>query len=247
MKTFGLIGFPLSHSFSESYFARKFQQEQITDCVYRNFPIPEIASLPRLLKDHPELKGLNVTIPYKEKVLPYLTSVNDVVKSMNACNCIRIDGDQLAGFNTDTIGFELSLKSHLKPHHKKALILGEGGAAKAVAYVFEQLGIEFLFVVRKALPGDRRILYQDLTDETIATHHIIVNSTPLGMYPNLDECPPINYSHISAEHYLYDLIYNPEKTLFLRRGEERGATIKNGHEMLLIQAEESWKIWNAGS
>lgn len=244
MKTYGLIGFPLSHSFSETYFANKFRQEKINDCIYRNFPIPEIVDLLALVSANPDLKGLNVTIPYKEKVLPFLTSTNDVVKSVGACNCIKIDGQRMSGYNTDTIGFEISLRSQLKPHHKKALILGEGGAAKAVAFVFEKLGLDYLYVVRKGVPGARRVLYQDLADDTIKSHQVIVNSTPLGMYPNPDECPPINYNKLSPQHYLYDLIYNPDKTLFLKRGEEKGASIKNGYEMLLVQAEESWKIWN---
>ena len=244
MNRYGLIGYPLSHSFSEHYFANKFLLEGITDSVYQNFPIQDISDLEKLLLETPDLKGLNVTIPYKEKVLPFLTSSNEIVHSIGACNCIRIENHTLSGYNTDVIGFEKSLLPHLKPHHSKGLLLGEGGAAKAVAYVFEKLGIEFMNVVRKGTSGDRKILYSELDDSVIASHTIIVNSTPLGTYPNVLECPPINYEALGSKHYLYDLVYNPEKTLFLQKGEERGATIKNGYEMLVLQAEESWRIWN---
>ena len=246
MNRYGLIGYPLSHSFSEQYFANKFLLEGITDALYQNFPIQDISALGRLLVETPDLKGLNVTIPYKEKVLPFLTSSNEIVNAIGACNCIRIENEYLFGYNTDAIGFEKSLRQHLKPHHSKALILGEGGAAKAVAYVFEKLGIEYLNVVRKVTSGDRKILYNDLSDSMIASHTIIVNSTPLGTYPNVLECPPINYDALGSKHYMYDLVYNPEKTLFLQKGQERGATIKNGYEMLVLQAEESWKIWSEG-
>ena len=244
MNRYGLIGFPLSHSFSEQYFAKKFLLEGITDAVYQNFPIQNITELVQVLET-PNLKGLNVTIPYKEKVLSYLTAANEIVTAIGACNCIRIANRNLFGYNTDAIGFEKSLLKHLKPFHTKGLILGEGGAAKAVAYVFEKLGIEYLYVVRKGTPEDRRILYSDLTDSLLASHTVIVNSTPLGTFPNILESPAINYSALSSKHFLYDLVYNPEKTLFLQQGQEKGATIKNGYEMLLLQAEESWKIWNS--
>lgn len=247
MNRYGLIGYPLSHSFSEQYFANKFLLEGITDSIYQNFPIRDISDLEKLLIEVPNLKGLNVTIPYKEKVVPFLNSANDIVTSIGACNCIRIENQSLFGYNTDAVGFEKSLLQHLKPYHSRGLILGEGGAAKAVAYVFEKLGIEYLNIVRKGTSGDRKILYNDLTDSLIASHTVIVNSTPLGTYPNVLECPAINYAALGPKHYLYDLVYNPEKTLFLQKGEERGATIKNGYEMLVLQAEESWKIWSKGS
>lgn len=243
MNRYGLIGYPLSHSFSEQYFANKFLLEGITDSVYQNFPIQDISDLEKLVVETPNLKGLNVTIPYKEKVLPFLTSCNEIVNSIGACNCIRIENQTLFGYNTDVIGFEKSLLEHLKPHHSKGLILGEGGAAKAVAYVFDKLGIEYLYVVRKRTSENRRVLYSDLTNSLIASHTVIVNSTPLGTYPNVFECPSINYEALTSRHYLYDLVYNPEKTLFLQKGQEKGAVIKNGYEMLLLQAEESWRIW----
>lgn len=245
MNRYGLIGFPLSHSFSENYFADKFQKEGIKDCIYQNFPLENISKVEKLLADTPDLKGLNITIPYKEKIIPYLTDSNEIVKDIGACNCIKVNGWQLKGFNTDAIGFEKSLLKHLEAHHAKALILGQGGAAKAVAYVFNKLGIEYLYVVRRGETNENTILIKELTDKIISSHTVIVNCTPLGMYPNVDECPSINYNVITDKHYFYDLIYNPETTLFLKKGQEKGARIKNGHEMLVIQAEESWRIWTS--
>lgn len=245
MNRYGLIGFPLSHSFSEKYFASKFLREGITDCAYQNFPIENIGDLPKLINKTKDLKGLNVTIPYKEKVLQFLTEGNRVVKAIGACNCIKVQDNTLLGYNTDAIGFEKSLLPLLKPQHSKALILGEGGAAKAVSYVLEKLGIEYLYVVRRETSGNNKVLFTNLTDSLIASHTLIVNSTPIGTYPNVLECPPINYEVLDSDHYLYDLIYNPEKTMFLQKGEAKGATIKNGYEMLVSQAEESWKIWTA--
>jgi shikimate dehydrogenase len=247
MNTYGLIGFPLSHSFSEKFFADKFREKGIKDCVYQNFPLENIEELPQLIEDTPGLKGLNVTIPYKEKVLPYLFQENEIVKAIGACNCIKLEDGKLIGYNTDAIGFEKSLVKHLEPHHSKALILGEGGAAKAVAYVLKKLNIEYLCVTRRGASNDGRVLFRDLANSTIASHTIIINSTPLGMYPAIHECPPINYDALTPAHYLYDLIYNPAKTLFLQKGEERGTIIKNGHEMLVLQAEESWRIWTEPS
>lgn len=243
MNRYGLIGYPLSHSFSEHFFATKFRQEAITDCVYENFPIQNIEELKNLISSKPDLKGLNVTIPYKEQVLPFLTESNDIVKAMAACNCIKRKGKKLVGYNTDVLGFETSFLKSRQPHHKSALILGEGGSAKAVAYVFEKLGIDFRYIVRKGESTGQRIMLNDLSDTIIRSHHIIINCTPQGMYPNIHEAPAINYEMLTPAHYLFDLIYNPEKTLFLQKGEEKGATIKNGYEMLVIQAEQSWKIW----
>lgn len=244
MNKYGLIGFPLSHSFSENYFANKFLREGIADCSYQNFPLENIRQLSKLIED-PDLKGLNVTIPYKEKIIPFLHHSNDVVKAIGACNCIQIHEKSLRGYNTDAIGFEKSLTPQLKPHHTKALILGEGGAAKAVAYVLDKIGIEYLYLVRKGRSENNKVLFGDATNSLFDSHTLIVNSTPLGTFPNINECPPINYDVLTDKHYLYDLVYNPGKTLFLQKGEDKGATIKNGYEMLVLQAEESWKIWNA--
>jgi shikimate dehydrogenase len=245
MNRFGLIGYPLSHSFSKKYFTERFQRERIADTSYENFPIASIEELPLLIEKYPDLKGLNVTIPYKEAVIPFLSSRHEVVKAIAACNCIKITNGRLTGFNTDVTGFERSLKKYLLPHHKKALILGTGGAAKAVAYVLTQLQMEWMYVSRNPQPTVQpHISYQLLTDEQVASHLLIINTTPLGMYPDVDKAPAINYDQLTAQHYLFDLTYNPEKTLFLKKGEAKGACIQNGYEMLVIQAEESWNIWN---
>jgi shikimate dehydrogenase len=243
MKRYGLIGYPLSHSFSQKYFTEKFQREGITGCVYDNFPLASIDEFPALIQQQADLHGLNVTIPYKEKVIPFLHAQSEVVKSIGACNCISIENGELTGHNTDVVGFEASLRPLLQPHHKKALVLGTGGAAKAVHYVLNKLGIDFYEVSRT--PGTaRQFSYQQVDEAVIKEHEVIINTSPLGMYPNIDECPPIPYQALTTKHYLFDLVYNPAKTLFLQKGEEQGAAIKNGHDMLIIQAEESWRIWN---
>ena len=243
MRRFGLIGFPLSHSFSQKFFTEKFQREHITSCVYENFPLADIDELPGILQKHPDLAGLNVTIPYKEKVIPFLHSQSEVVEATGACNCIKIKEGKLYGFNTDVAGFEISLDKLLQPFHKKALVLGTGGAAKAVHYVLQKRGIEFMEVSRNP-QGSRQISYEDV-DAVMHDHLLLVNTTPLGMYPNVDEYPPIAYDLLTPRHYLFDLTYNPPVTAFLKKGEEKGALVRNGAEMLLIQAEESWKIWNS--
>ena len=242
MRRFGLIGFPLSHSFSQKYFTEKFRRELITGCVYENFPLSAIEELPGLLQNYPDLEGLNVTIPYKEKVIPFLTSQNEIVKATGACNCIKIKNGKLEGHNTDVAGFEISLEKLLQPFHKKALVLGTGGAAKAVRYVLEKRGIEYLEVSRSP-KGKRQIAYAE-SDAVLHDHLLVINTTPLGMYPNVDDYPPIAFDMLSPRHYLFDLTYNPPVTTFLKKGEEKGALVKNGAEMLVIQAEESWRIWN---
>ncbi|MBO9565105.1 MAG: shikimate dehydrogenase [Niastella sp.] len=244
MRLFGLIGFPLSHSFSQKFFTDKFRVEGIAGCVYENFPLENIDALRGVLAQHSHLAGLNVTIPYKEKVIPYLHHQSDVVKRIGACNCIKIVNGELHGYNTDVTGFEESLRSLLEAHHRKALVLGTGGAAKAVHYVIEKLGIIFLEVSRNPTSG-RQISYEQLTPAVLNDHTLIINTTPVGMYPNEHDCPPLPYADLTPRHYLFDLVYNPAKTLFLQKGEEQGAVIKNGSDMLVIQAEESWRIWNA--
>jgi shikimate dehydrogenase len=244
MKRYGLIGYPLSHSFSQQYFADKFRREGISNCVYEPFPIASIDELGNLLATHPDLKGLNVTIPYKQVVLPYLTDISHLPERLPACNCIKIEGDALTGYNTDVTGFEQSFTPLLQPHHKKALVLGSGGAAAAVTYCLRKLNIEYKIVSRT--PGNGTALtYDEVDASVIAEYPVIINTTPLGMYPNLQSAPALPYDAITSKHYLFDLLYNPAKTVFLQRGEERGAAIKNGHEMLVIQAEESWRIWNS--
>jgi shikimate dehydrogenase len=241
MRKFGLIGYPLTHSFSERYFTEKFVREEIRDCSYTAWPIAAISGLPGLLAD-PELCGLNVTIPYKELVLPFLDLPGEVVRAIGACNCIRVLDGKIEGHNTDVIGFEQSFVKKLQPHHTQALVLGTGGAAKAVSYVLEKLGIGYRYVSRKGEGDD--LSYADVDGALLLSHTVLINTTPMGMYPKTDECPPLPYGTLSARHYLFDLVYNPELTLFLRKGKERGATVENGYEMLILQAEESWRIWN---
>ncbi len=259
MNHYGLIGYPLSHSFSKKFFTEKFEKENITDSEYHLFPIEHISELPALLNAHPHLCGLNVTIPHKLSVLKYLDWVEHHAKTAGAVNCIRISAQssieavfsgevgikghdfRLEGYNTDIYGFEKSLRPFLKDHHDQALVLGDGGAARAVKCVLESLGINFKVVTRKPQPGN--LLFKDLTTRDIKRHTLIVNTTPLGMSPKVDEYPPIPYEAITDDHLLYDLVYNPEKTLFLKKGEEQGAAIKNGYEMLVLQAEKSWEIW----
>src|SRR6185503_304896 len=261
MKQYGLIGYPLSHSFSKKYFADKFEQEHITDSEYHLYPIEHITELPALLKKHPGLCGLNVTIPYKQSVVKYMDWIEEDAKKIGAVNCIRIinespveacfDGEvgivghdfRLEGFNTDLYGFEMSLRPLLKDRHDTALVLGDGGAAQAVKCALENVGIAYKVVTRKAVNDN--VLFKDLKPQDIKKNLLIINTTPRGMTPHIDEYPPIPYEAITDDHLLYDLIYNPEKTIFLQKGEEKGAMIKNGHEMLILQAEKSWEIWTA--
>jgi len=244
MRKFGLIGYPLSHSFSQKFFSEKFQKEHIENCVYENFSLPSIDMLPATIASQPDLCGLNVTIPYKKQVISFLDDSDEIVKKINACNCIGIHNGKLHGFNTDVPGFEQSLKKNLQAHHNKALILGTGGASKAVEYVISKLGIDYKLVSRNPDSSFRHIGYAQITDTFISQYTLIINTTPIGMFPNVDQYPPLPYDSITSQHYLFDLIYNPSKTLFLQKGEAQGAMIQNGSEMLIIQAEESWKIWN---
>lgn len=244
MNRYGLIGYPLSHSFSKNYFTKKFEEEGLEDHCYELFSIQSIDEIKDVLKAYPDLKGLNVTIPYKQLVLQYLDDSSNIPQGLSACNCIKIVKGKLYGYNTDVVGFERSVIPDLKQHQNKALILGNGGATEAVKYVFAKNNIEYKIVSRQLHDGSH-LTYKELTNEIIKDYLIIVNTTPLGMYPNIDSCPNIPYNSITPEHYLFDLTYNPEKTLFLQKGEEKGATIQNGSGMLVIQAEESWNIWSA--
>jgi shikimate dehydrogenase len=246
MRKFGLIGFPLGHSFSGNYFREKFYRESIEGCVYSNYEIPSISALPDILKD-PELHGLNITIPYKESVISFLHKKDRVVEEISACNCIKILNGELTGYNTDVIGFENSLKEKLKTEDRCALILGTGGSSKAVAWVLKKKGIEYLFVSRNKSFQNNLITYDHVNREILESHSLIINTTPLGMHPKTEFYPPIPYQWIGEEHYLFDLVYNPAKTLFLEKGERAGARTKNGADMLAIQAEASWDIWNAQS
>jgi len=244
MHEYGLIGYPLTHSFSQKYFTGKFEQEGITDAVFHAFAIPTIEDLPDLLQLHPLLKGFAITIPYKRPVIKYCDEVSDAVNEMNACNCVKIRDGKLYGYNTDVIGFEKSFTKHLKPWHNKALILGTGGAASAVEFVLRKLQIDYLFVSRTKNIEKNILGYNDVDAALMATHNIIINATPLGTYPKVDDAPAIPYHLLSNQHYLFDLVYNPAKTKFLSLGEQQGAVIENGFEMLVLQAEENWKVWN---
>lgn len=246
MHKYGLIGYPLKHSFSQRFFFEKFTTEHI-DATYLNFEIPSISEITPIIRDNPELLGLNVTIPYKEQVIPYLDKISPDASAIGAINVIKIVREgantSLIGYNTDVIGFQDSILPLIrKGIHKKALILGTGGASKAVQKGLENLGIESIFVSRSTKP--EQLTYQDLTPEIIEEYKIIINSTPLGTFPDIDNAPDIPYGFLSTEHLLYDLVYNPEVTKFLQLGKERGATIKNGYEMLERQAIAAWKIWN---
>jgi shikimate dehydrogenase len=244
MRKFGLIGYPLGHSFSQKYFSEKFQKEGLADCSYENFPLTSIDQLPLLLKKEPSLGGLNVTIPYKQKVIELLDAGSRVVDQTGACNCILIQEGKLFGFNTDVIGFEQTLVKNLRPSDSKALILGTGGSSKAVAYVLKKLGIDYIFVSRNPGPESvNTIAYSELDEATMESNSLIINASPSGMFPNETNFPAIPYHLLNHHHYLYDLVYNPAQTLFLQKGRARGTRTQNGEEMLIIQAEESWKIW----
>lgn len=244
MRRFGLIGYPLGHSFSPDYFAKKFEREGLNDCLYEAFPLKTIHQLKPLLAEHKDLVGLNVTIPYKKSVLRFLEEGSNEVKQMIACNCIKIVNGKLIGYNTDVIGFERSVVPLLKPHHTRALILGTGGSAAAIAFVLKKFKMDVLFVSRNKRPEKDTITYTDVTKEILDEYTLIINTTPLGMHPNVEELPLIPYQYITPHHYLFDLVYNPSETKFLRKGKEFGAITKNGADMLIIQADESWRIWN---
>lgn len=245
MDKYGIIGHPLGHSFSKNYFNEKFHDEGI-DAEYINFDIQNIGNLPEVLATNPELKGLNVTIPYKEKVLSYLDYISVEARAIGAVNVIRVEhkGNNvlLKGYNSDVIGFTRSIEPILEKFHRKALVLGTGGASKAVSYGLRSLGLETVLVSRFERPGT--IQYKDITPDVVREYKVIVNCTPCGMYPNYEECPELPYEALDSHNLLYDLIYNPDETLFMKKGREQGALIKNGIEMLLLQAFASWDFWN---
>ncbi|WP_219225079.1 shikimate dehydrogenase family protein [Pedobacter antarcticus] len=246
MRTFGLIGYPLGHSFSKKYFTEQFQREKITDSSYELFPLENINEIAGLLDTQSGLKGLNVTIPYKLQVMPFLDELDLAAEKIGAVNCISITESagkrHLKGYNTDAYGFECSIKPFLQPHHTHALILGDGGAAQAVKYVLDNLGVSWKSVLRK--PAEHALLYSDLNAELMNQYQIIINTTPLGTFPAIETAPEIPYEFLTGEHLAYDLVYNPEITTFLRLAAEKGAAIKNGKEMLELQADRSWYIWN---
>lgn len=245
MDKYGLIGYPLGHSFSNVYFNQKFIDEKI-DAVYEKFEIPTIDLLPEVIDSNPNLRGLNVTIPYKQKVLPFLDAISPEARAIGAVNVIKVTRDgakiSLKGYNSDVIGFTKSIEPMLDKTHTKALILGTGGASKAVDYGLKSLGLETIFVSRFQRPGT--IQYEDITPNVIKEYNVIVNCTPCGMYPNTEECPNLPYQAMDNHTILYDVIYNPDTTLFMKKGAEHGANTKNGLEMLLLQAFASWEFWN---
>lgn len=244
-RRFGLIGEELSHSFSMDYFAEKFRKEGIVDARYDAFPLASIEEFPSLLEANPDLIGLNVTIPYKESVIPYLDTLSETARAIGAVNTVRLSNSKKEGFNTDAEGFRKDLAPLLKGTPQRTLILGTGGASKAVRYVLERMGSELLFASRSG-KADRTLSYSELTKGRVAEQDLIVNTTPLGTWPYTEECPPIPYEGITEGTILYDLIYNPSRTSFMQKGEERGARVRNGYGMLVGQAEASWRIWNGG-
>lgn len=245
MDIYGLIGHPLGHSFSSQYFTDKFESEEI-DAEYRNFDISNIDEIIEVLAGTPDLKGFNVTIPYKQKITPFLDDISKEAREIGAVNVVKVSRSgnniRLHGFNSDYIGFSESITPLLSSHHKKALILGTGGASKAIDYALRRLGLECIFVSRYNRPGT--VTYKDIGPDDIKEYEVIVNCTPVGMYPKSNECPLLPYESMSSDNLLYDLVYNPEQTLFMRKGKQSGAIVKNGLEMLILQAMASWEIWN---
>lgn len=243
MNKYGLIGFPLGHSFSKKYFKEKFAREGIRAEFYL-WPIESIDELPALLQESKNLKGFAITIPHKQAVRKYLHAQSDAAEKIGAVNCVQITDGNLTGYNTDVIGFEKSFVPLLQPHHKSALVLGTGGASKAVQYVLNKLKIPFTLVSRTA--AGKTMAYEEVTKEKLQENFIIINTTPLGMMPAIDTKPNIPYDYLTQQHYAYDLVYKPEETLFLKLAGEQGAITKNGLEMLHLQAEENWNIWQGG-
>lgn len=246
-RLFGLIGYPLGHSFSQDFFNKKFADERI-DAKYVNFELPDIAGLRPMLARHPHLAGFNVTIPYKEKIIPFLDAIDPQARAIGAVNVVKIyrqpDGSRsLKGYNSDVVGFTDSIAPMLdKTIHTRALVLGTGGAAKAVAYALDSLGVAPVMVSRSHKAG--AITYAEVTPALLADYKVVVNATPVGMYPHVDECPSIPYHALTSDHICYDLLYNPDVTLFMQRARQAGAVVKNGLEMLLLQAFVAWNIWN---
>lgn len=261
MKLFGLIGYPLTHSFSKKYFTEKFEKLGLTDHQYELFPLENINEFPKLIADNPGLVGLNVTVPYKESVIPFLNELDETAKAVGAVNTIyltpstpsplrgtppTLGGEfKLVGYNTDIMGFAQSVKPLLHPHHERALILGTGGAAKAVAYVLKGLGIQYYFVSRDKKSLINSLTYAELNEAVFNACKLVVNTTPVGMYPNVDEAPALPYQYFTSQHLAYDLVYNPAETKFMQLAAQQGAHVVNGLNMLHFQAEAAWKIWNS--
>lgn len=243
MVRFGLIGKDISYSFSRGYFSKKFSNLGLASHSYENFDLSKIDQFKDVMAHNNNIKGFNVTIPYKEQIMSFLSEIDPEAQEIGAVNTIKIENHKTIGFNTDVYGFQKSLEPHLEKHHTKALILGTGGASKAVAFVLKKLGIQYKFVSRN--PTQDQLNYTDLNKEVLSQYTVIINCTPLGTFPNINDKPAIPYNFITPKHLLYDLIYNPEKTAFLLAGEGMGSKISNGSDMLELQAEKSWEIWNS--
>jgi len=240
---YGLIGKNISHSFSKKYFVEKFKLLYFDNCEYINFELESIKDFPKLFAETKGLKGLNVTIPYKETIIPYLDSLSKNAEKIGAVNTITISKDKkLKGYNTDHYGFRKALLPLLEEHHKKALLLGTGGASKAIAFALRKMKIEFDFVSRT--PSEYELAYNELNEEIFNEYQIIINATPVGTFPNNTTSPDLNYNLFTSKHIAFDLVYNPEETEFLKRAKAKGAITKNGYEMLIFQAEKAWRIWN---
>ncbi len=244
MRLFALIGFPLTHSFSEKYFTEKFAREGITDANFKAFSFAQIDDLKAILASHPNLEGFAITIPHKKAVLDFLNDSTSAVKMMGACNCVRINNGKLFGHNTDVLGFELSFAPLLQPQHTKALVLGSGGASAAVEFVLNKHSIDYKIVSRNKKDERNYLVYEAIDADILKEFTIIINASPIGTYPNVNEAPNLPYHLLTAQHYLFDLVYNPAETKFLQLGKAQGAIVKNGYDMLVLQAEENWRIWN---
>lgn len=245
MVEFGLIGKTLTHSFSKNYFEKKFKELNLENHEYHNFEIPKIEDIKTILSEHPHLRGLNVTFPYKEQVIPYLSELSPEAEATGAVNCIKIEGKEWKGFNTDVYGFSQSIKPFLDNNHQRALILGTGGAAKAVAYALKKTGVDVYFTSSSEKKNDKTFFYSEINDIVMKAFKLVVNATPLGTFPNVNTCPPLPYQLFTPEHLACDLVYNPSETLFLKQAKAAGATTMNGLSMLHLQAEKSWEIWHS--
>lgn len=245
MAAYGLIGKSLIHSFSKTFFEKKFNDLNLKGCSYQNFEIDAVDLFPAIIKKNKELSGLNVTIPYKETIIPFLDEIDDEAREIGSVNCINITNGRLKGFNTDAYGFSQSIKPFLDNKHQNALILGTGGAAKAVAYSLKNLGVEIYFVTSSPKKTNNTFFYPEVNSYVMDAFKLIINTTPLGMFPKENECPPLPYHFFTKDHLAYDLIYNPEKTVFLKQAHANGAVVMNGLSMLQLQAEKSWEIWES--
>jgi shikimate dehydrogenase len=247
MKTYGLIGKSLSHSFSKEYFSQKFKKESISNCTYVNVELEMISDFRAKRIKYPNYKGLNVTIPYKESIIPFLDEIDPIAEKIGAVNTIQfLENGNLKGYNTDVVGFRNSIKPFLDLNHTRALIFGTGGASKAIAFVLKDLGIPFYYVSRSP-KSKKEIRYEDLDKSSIASFQFLINCTPIGTFPDVEKMIPIDVDGIGNKHLVYDLVYNPAETLLLKSAKEKGAIVVNGLSMLRIQAEESWRIWNASA